>query len=470
MKERLTLKGVLVCLAALVWMVLPRTARAIDITDTFSISGFVEYEFFANTDNTRKDKADGRNEIQFHTEWIYRPSDELKAFVAPEFRFDANNEERNRVFLDEAYIDWYTEHIDWRIGKHIVSWGRADTIRPTDVWKVRDFTDFFADEEEGLVSVQGRFFSGDFALTGIWAPYFQPNTLPFYDERNRFMLLPYMGIAGACAPAPGCISTLTSAGPYTIDYIELKDGLPEDSVKSSEAGAKMEYTWEGWDFSLSYAYLHDRIPTYVDGINPFIPGEEIIIADNPGTPTGDLAVFGLRPVHKRIHMIGTDGATTFDKLGVRWEAAYFITEDRKGYNPKIDDPYLQVTAGLDYTFTNLVEDQDLMILVQYATDTELPKKGVKNIREGVNLRHFFEQGILGVIEWKFSEYLKLSTRGFINVKNADHQIEPVLEWSPTDGLVLTLSGQIVGGTGGKDSFFTLFEKEDRVEGAARYSF
>ncbi|MEW6776688.1 MAG: DUF1302 family protein [Bdellovibrionota bacterium] len=452
-----------------------RTASAIQLHEQLSLSGFVEYEFFGYVQDTKPGQVDGRNEIQFHPEFTFTPSEKLKAFVVPEFRFDGNDEERNRIFLDEAYLDVYTESMDFRIGKQIISWGRADTMRPTDVWKIRDFTDFFDEEVEGIVGVQARYFTGDLTVTGLWIPYFQANTLPFDNEKNRFFGFPTVlpgSFIDANAGNPGSLISCAACA-YTLDYRMLDPLIPEDSVEGSEGAIKFEYTYEGWDFSLSYAYLHDRIPTSMQGLG-FIFGpaatDTIVLDETSDGSTVGLAAVGIRPIHRRIHMIGTDGATTFDKLGFRWEAAYFLTEDMNGNDPTTDDPYVQVTAGFDYTFTNIYEDHDLMILVQYANDVEAPQQGAKNIREGVNLRHFFQHGILAVVEYKVSEYFKVSGRGFVNVLNADHNIEPEIEWSPVDGLTLTLGGTIVGGTGGKDSFFTLFEKDDRVEAAAKYSF
>ena len=439
---------------------LPREAAAIELTENLTLNGYVHYEHFSFIKNTGSPKIDSRNEVAFHTEWVFY-GDDIKAFVAPEFRFDGSDEDRNDIFLDEAWMDYYSEYVDFRIGKQIISWGRADTIRPTDVWKIKDFTDFFEEEEEGIVALQARGFVGDFTLTGIWVPYFQPDTLPLTKENSRFFPSTFFP---TLVPNGQAAFGLTSTGPYNIEYVDDNSLFPDDGVKSSEFGAKIDYTWEGWDFSLSYGYLHDRIATFFLGpnfvsetVNPF-PG---------GTSN---AVFALQEEHSRIHMIATDGATTVGQLGIRWEAAYFITSDHDGTNPLIDDPYLQATGGFDYTFTNVIGDQDVMILIQYATDQELPKQGQKNIRAGANLRHFFEHATLSVIEWKFSEYFKIQARAFINLRNADHQIEPEVQWSPADGLTLTVTGQIVGGIGGKDSFFTAFEDEDRVQARVEYAF
>ena len=429
-----------------------RPAHAFELAENLSLNGYVHYEHFSFLKNSGSPKIDSRNEIAFHGELIFY-GDDLKVFVAPEFRFDGSDEDRNAIFLDEAWIDYYSEYIDFRVGKQIISWGRADTIRPTDVWKVKDFTDFLEDEEEGIVALQARGFVGDFTFTGIWVPYFQGATLPLTKTDSRFGL-PTMTNNGLANFG------LTLPAPYTLAYVEDKTLFPDDGVKSSEFGVKVDYTWEGWDFSVSYAWLHDRIATFF-----LLP----VVSDTPA-PGGNTAVLGYQEEHARIHMIATDGATTVGQLGVRWEAAYFITKDRKGTNPLIDDPYLQATGGFDYTFSNVIGDQDVMVLIQYATDVELPKQGAKNIRAGANLRHFFEHATLSVIEWKFTEYFKLQARAFINLRNADHQIEPEIQWSPADGLTIFVTGQIVGGIGGKDSFFTFFEDEDRVQLRVEYAF
>ena len=103
---------------------LPQDAAAIELTENLSLNGYVHYEHFSFIKNTGSPKVDSRNEVAFHTEWIFYGED-IKAFVAPEFRFDGSDEVRNDIFLDEAWIDYYSEYVDFRIGKQIISWGET---------------------------------------------------------------------------------------------------------------------------------------------------------------------------------------------------------------------------------------------------------------------------------------------------------------------------------------------------------
>lgn len=461
--------GVIVACAALA---VPVRASALEVTEWLRIAGFVEWEVYAYPVGNEPGKNDGRNEVQFQTQWTIQPGSDVKAFVVPEFRFDTVDESRNAIFLDEAYLDFYTDYFDFRLGKQIISWGRADTIRPTDLWKVRDFTDFLDEEIEGILAAKARGYFGNLTLELIFVPFFQPHNLPVADKRNRFNRLPGSGLIGSgdtncpgMIPSPPCAPALSGPGPYTVSYESLDFLQPEESIEGAEGAVKLEYTWRGWDFSLSYSYLHDRIPTYIDGIDIFGPGANVVQDDGQ-----DTATFGLRPAYTRNHVIGMDFATTFGGLGLRGEAAYVITDDPDGDDPRIDDPYLQATAGVDYEFTDVIGDQDFSILVQFVMDVEVPEQGIPNIEEGVNLRHFFEYGTLSLFEWQLTEFLSAELRSFINVENADYLIEPRIDWSPYDGLELSLGGTIVGGKNNSESFFDQFEDEDRIEFAARYSF
>ncbi|MBI2569969.1 MAG: hypothetical protein HYV63_23435 [Candidatus Schekmanbacteria bacterium] len=431
------------------------------LSDELSLTGFVEYEYFAYTHEEGVDRIDSRNEIQFHSEWTFQPSSSVKGLAVPELRYDLSDETRNRVFLDEAYVDIYRENADWRVGKQIVSWGRADTLRPTDLWKIRDYTDFFDDEEEGIVGAQGRFFSANLTVSLLWVPYFQRHYFPLTSPGNRFFLLP------SAVPSGYAIPGLSHPGAYRLTYRELRDAIPDDTIDSSEGAIKLEYSRGGWDLSLSFSRLHDRLPTYVDGIN--LPtGGAIVVAEEIDDQEGNTAVLGIRPHYERILVVGMDVSTTFRKVGFRGEAAYVITSDRNASNSRIDDPYVKATVGLDYTISNFVGDQDLFVLLQYAVDVQLPHSDTKNVLQS-DIRHYYEHAALTYFEWQISDYLRIGMRSFLNAINRDYQIEPEITWSPADSVTLRLGATMVGGRDTTDSFLSAFEKDDRAEASVRFS-
>jgi hypothetical protein len=60
----------------------------------------------------------------------------------------SHNDRRNRAYVREASLMTDTEDWSLRLGRQIISWGRADRIGPSDYFSARDLTSLVADDEE----------------------------------------------------------------------------------------------------------------------------------------------------------------------------------------------------------------------------------------------------------------------------------------------------------------------------------
>ncbi|MFQ5798063.1 MAG: hypothetical protein ACE5H0_05125 [Bacteroidota bacterium] len=163
---------------------------------------------------------------------------------------------------------------------------------------------------------------------------------------------------------------------------------------------------------------------------------------------------------------GADFATTFGKLGVRSEAAYYITEDWRGTDPAIDDPYLQYTLGLDRTFRDVFPDKDLFVLVEWVREVQVPDRNTPY--RVTDLNHVFRKSLIGKADLSFGELTKLTFEGVFNIENEDWWVRPGLEWSVTDGVKLLAGIDLLGGSA--DSFFGTFRDNRRIQFRLKYSF
>lgn len=209
--------------------------------------------------------------------------------------------------LLEAYGTVYLGPMDVRVGKQIMTWGRADFLNPTDNLTPRDFTLLSAKDEEerrtGSVAVKANRYWGTHTLSLIWLPVFNPSTVPF-----------------GSTPGIRLTEQKRSNGDWT------NQGF---AVKWDQTGGDL-------DWSLSYYSGLDLFPI--------------------GRPVGPTQV---DLIHTRLHVIGADAAWTVGRYGMRVEGAYVHTQNPSGEDPFLKKPYAYYVAGIDRDLTD-----DLNVSVQ----------------------------------------------------------------------------------------------------------
>lgn len=470
-------------LLAVFGIVLTATAAQAVEWDKVTFRGFVKYTHKSFIDEHRRGIDDTNNEIRAQLELTVDPTESLRIRLTPEAYRDAsrNDSLKYRLYFNEAYGQMTKGDFEFRAGKQVVTWGQADTIRPTDIWRRRDYSDFFKDTEEGILGLRADYTGlGNVTIQGVFVPYFVPDIFPFGEKSNRFFHAEnvYGGIMSGVEDDPLTPFDERAAMQSLLDQSQgfrVNDGpnLP-DSLRRSEGGVRISGSSDGWDWAVSYATFFTRVPTSFTVIPPYTANPPPAPPYNPPLPANPLfdnPYVDMTLRYERLHMWGVDFVKLFGKLGIRTEAAYFLTEDRKGTNPNIDDPYIKVTTGFDYEFTNIIGDSDLTVIAQIAIDEELPRKGTTiNQKEGVNLIHFYRYAAVGTATWKFTEYFKVECPYLVNVQNGDYLVQPETTWSPVDGMELSLAGDIVGGNKNKtSSFFKVFDRDDRIRGAVKYS-
>lgn len=209
--------------------------------------------------------------------------------------------------LLEAYTNVYLGSVDVRVGKQIIPWGRADALSPTDNLTPKDFTLLSArDEEErrfGRPGVKTNYYRGDYTISLIWLPIFNPSEIPF-------------------GQSPG--------------FHVTEDKRSQGKWSDQGFAAKLDHTGGAIDWSVSYYYGLDTLPI--------------------GRP---LSPIQAQLVHNRIRVIGADFAKNLGRYGVRGEMAYTQTQNHNGNDPFIKNPFFMSVFGVDRDIT-----EDLNINVQ----------------------------------------------------------------------------------------------------------
>ncbi len=293
-----------------------------------------------------------------------------------------------RARLLEGYGNVYFGNVDVRVGKQNIVWGRADALNPTDVLTPKDFTLLSAKDEEerriGTTALKANYYRGNYTLSTIWLPIFNPTTLPL-------------------SGAPG---------------IQLTQNKRSDGDWTHQGfAAKLDQTGGEVDWSLSYYYGLDLFPVGI----PLNPTQVVL-------------------EHNRIQMFGADFARNFGRFGVRGEAAYVHTQDPDGNDPFLKNPYLYYVLGVDHDVTedlnvNLQAYQRL--IVNYQDPFQFQDPVTRNVAV---LNTIFNQqmdrvqeGFSGRIKaTAWNKTLEAELLGVFEVNRASYFLRPSVAYAFTD--------------------------------------
>ncbi|CAH1906039.1 conserved hypothetical protein [Candidatus Nitrotoga sp. HW29] len=269
------------------------------------LSGSIRAGYFSSSR-----KLDGKNDLGTSSIWLKATQNigENVSVVAQgwirndeTFRADADSKK-----LQEGYIKFSTENVDYRIGRQIIVWGRADRLNPTDNLTPRNFTLLTAEEDDqrlGSLAAKITYHSHENSLTAIWLPGMDPHIFPV-------------------ATTPGIF--FTQHIPHT-----------------NRIALKFDHSGGNVDWSASYYSGLDLTPD---------------IAIGATTLSGTNIIFD----HNRIHVLGMDAATVIGRYGLRAEAAYTWTANTGENDFLVKKPFLYMVMGGDRTFLDY-----LNINIQY---------------------------------------------------------------------------------------------------------
>jgi len=210
--------------------------------------------------------------------------------------------------IREAYLIWYPDWGEVKLGKQIHAWGAADGNNPTDNLNADDYYYLFlpgADRKIGSLSASAKIYRDKWQLEIIYLPEAIHHRLPYGEEDYPF--------------------DVPDQGPELLNPIDKQ-----------EYGFRVQTSIKATDFGFSFFNGHDRGFSLV-GFNGFTVSE----SQTPGPN------FGFR----NTWVIGSDLVTFYNDLTIRLEGAYFNTNNRfDGFT--VDLPlkaeYVQYVFQLEY--------------------------------------------------------------------------------------------------------------------------
>lgn len=384
--------------------------------------------------------------------------------------------------IDELTLEAYLGNFVIQAGKMKVVWGKGDKLHVIDNFNANDYKDFLIPDyidrriSEPMVRVlynapndAGPFTSNRFefvwtpfmtadryAASGRWVPT-KVNELKERLTRTAGKLITTQRmLAGTDSEAQAVYTTMLSRSS------SLADNLYPDlyQLKYMQAGARFTTTTGSWDWGVSYYFGRDKRASF-DYEN--IVHETYVEKYLKGTAGEDDKFID----YDFLQVFGVEAAKTFGAYNFRVEAAYNLTQDVAGDNPRIHNNSVAWVFGFDRDLPiselnfNL-QTQGKFILnhdeIKDSGDTEsgtykTDNKLVLNISD--NLAH---------------GKLKPEVSAIYGFEHFDLIIMPKVTWYVSDGLEFSASGMYMQSFIESRSEFGNWHNNSFVQIAAKYTF
>ena len=346
--------------------------------------------------------------------------------------------------LKEAYIDWKSGMFALRIGRQIVSWGKADDFQITDVVSPFDESSVVAyDYNEAKLGVDAARLSlltDKAQVDAYYIPFFTPSILPLAKKnllRSKIF--------------PEQYNEFQIQNPNSHEDFEL----PKKNLYNSEYALRASFYTSIMDLSL-YAF-------YGWEDKPFIKYTPIT-SEDPELNELNLDGFNISGKYKRMAMVGADAAIPVGDFVFRLETAYFPNRhiqttpeyqfDQFMSNGKIpsskrNDQLLSL-AGVDWTFT-FPYIGTWTVTAQYISDIVFKYRIYLDRKQ-------YEHQVAGSVEKSLlNETLTISASGALDLCLCSSSSEIAIDYRLTDAITLSMIGDLfLKGSEGKDGTYGIY--------------
>jgi hypothetical protein len=401
--------------------------------ENISINGSLRLDhisFFEEKENT----VNSRNQSLLQLDFTSRLNNNYSLFSSVEFRNDLSDATRNRVRIDEAYIDLFFKRWDLRVGKQIILWGKADGFNPMNVLNAVDYSDILdtADENLGIFALNGKWYLGKWELQTIYSPIFTNSILPSANSRWQVQIPPSINIQG---------------NDYQAIYSMAVD-KPIDRLRNGQVAVRLSRNFNRFDFSFAYFNGYNSRPAIIRS------------AGNINSDNNSVEI-NIMQKYYRHQVIAADFSMVLGKYIFKGEGGLYFPQNIPNNNP-----YFQYVVGFDRTFANVIGDNDLFVILQWIH--EIRNENPENSMRDFN--HLFQRNLMCRLEMDFSGNTKISLQGMYSLKDQDFYIKPEISYNIADGLNLSLAADLLGGNKKRNGLFSGYSDNSRMQAKLRYSF
>lgn len=255
----------------------------------------------------------------------------------PRVRIDFEDSSRNRYLPLDAYLSFYGESVDFRMGLQRITWGNGGIFNPTDVINRPDLEGNYFIREKLADPIVSLAWSTD-RISGLNEMGFELVTVPYFWQ----------------TPLPDNDSRFALAGEQnSISYNLLGNQEAPSYFKSIGYGLRFYLSADAIDFDMIYYHGPDRSPGFA------------LEVDSNGA-------LRLAPFAYNIDLIGTNFSWVAGDWKLRATSAYKITawNDSRPHdiqpvaNDAIPENSWHYAAAIDYTLPK-TGNQNLIMTLEY---------------------------------------------------------------------------------------------------------
>lgn len=402
--------------------------------------------------------------------------------------------------IDELTLEAYLGNFVIQAGKMKVVWGKGDKLHVIDNFNANDYKDFLIPDyidrrlSEPMVRVLynapnnvGPFTSNRFEL--VWTPFM---TADRYASSGRWVpsqvkelkktlsksageAIVAQGITAGTANAAFATNpsetTKNKAAQEQALYTKmlsnsssLADNLYPDlyQLKYMQAGARFTTTTGSWDWGVSYYFGREKRASfdYKKMLYTYVPKylEGNASEDDKFIDYDFLQVFGI------------EAAKTFGAYNFRAEAAYNLTQDIAGDDPKIHNNSVAWVFGFDRDLPISELNINLQTQGKYILNYDEIDDSKNSLDTEKNTYETDNKLVLNISDNLAHGKLKPEVSAIYGFEHFDLIIMPKVTWYVSDGLEFSASGMYMQSFIKSRSEFGDWHNNSFVQIAAKYTF
>ncbi|MBT7807887.1 hypothetical protein HN766_20455 [Candidatus Poribacteria bacterium] len=326
--------------------------------------------------------------------------------------------------LREAYIDYATGDLDFRIGRQVITWGVGDLIFVSDVWP-KDWVSFFAGRpmdyfKVGIEAVRARLWSDVVNVEVVAATPFEPDTLP--DSALFGVANPFAGVESVRVEMP------------RVGY-----GNVEFAAKVSRKALGLDLAAHAYRGFWSTPSARTNAATPPTSVTMFYPALSVYTLTAQTNAAGGVISAEAGLYDSRDDRDGSDLATPNSQI-----------RGLVGYDRPL---WSDARVGAQY----YVELMDDFGAYEGALPPGFPSES--EYRDMVTLR--LEQMLR-------RQTLRLSLFAFYSPADSDYLVQPTAEYKLSDELRVAVGADLFGGDA--HTMLGRFDRSDNVHATARFDF
>lgn len=422
-------------------------------------------------------EATGGSDIKRDDHYEHTQSFRNRIRLEAKFPLASLSEKGRLVVSGESDFLWFGPHGDWndhdidfyeayfqgtrgpwefRVGKHILRWGKTDQLSPVDNVNPQDLRQFVVPtlEERKIPNwiAEVRFFHEPFSLEAVAVPFFEPDDVDFFG--TDWAVFRHTPEVLTTAPLPPFIQDAAAS-------VGVQRNEPVRTFRNTQWGVRTGLTLGRWDLAASYLYAWNPMPFIehfpLHGLRTdgSFDTAEIIDSASRGTfVPGDVAVG-----YRRTHTFGLEWETVLGPYGFRGETALashavFLTSDLTSTTQRA----LLTVVGIDRTWAG-----------NWYTNVQL---GHQLLLDHDNAVLYFEKhnvSLNGEIRKDFLRGdLEVRLRGLMMLTDGGSMFNPSLTYRRFAPLSFTTGLNLFAGP--SDTFLGTYSHNDEAYVTVRYDF